>query len=560
MEWFSPNHVSGKILDHLGLVAATVDKIRLTEKIDSRIPLAREKGAKITMGQRVAAMIMNGLGFVDDRLYLFPEFLKNKPVDRLFGENIAAEHFNDDAIGRALDAIHAYGVTKLFSELALEIGAEHKLLGKSANLDTSTLSLHGDYPEDCCDTKDTLDENKDVPEVPVPRHGYSKDHRPDLKQMVINLATTGSAGFPVWMESHSGNASDKVILHEAAKRMKAFCEKLKDAPSFLHVADSAMYDACLKENGSLLWLSRVPETHKAAREWLEVPETDIVWTELDRGYRICSRETEYRGVLQRWQLIYSEQAYLREAKTLEKRILKENEAQKKLWWHLGNQLFQCEADAKKQAERLEQKLLYHAVRFEVIPEKKYPGKGRPAKDAVEITAGYRIKYDIERSEKTIALILRRKGRFILATNQMDTRALPDVDILPEYKGQSKTESGFRFIKDNTFEVASVFLKKPERISALMMIMTLCLMVYGVAQHHLRESLDKSSDSVPDQTRKPTSRPTMKWIYRIFCNIQVIALEMEGHIREIVINVTDIHRKIIRYFGEVAMRIYEVSPA
>jgi transposase len=362
------------------------------------------------------------------------------------------------------------------------------------------------------------------------------------------------------MESHSGNASDKVILHEAAKRMKAFCDKLKDAPSFLHVADSAMYDACLKEDGNLLWLSRVPETHKAAGEWLEAPDHDVTWTELERGYKICSRELKYRNIPQRWLMAYSEQAYNRESKTLEKRILKEQEEQKKLWWHLGNQLFQCESDAKKQAEKLKQKLLYHTVQFEIVPEKKYPGKGRPAKDAVEVTAGYRIKHDIVRHEEKIALILRRKGRFILATNQMDCHALSDAEMLSEYKGQSKTESGFRFIKDNTFEVSSVFLKKPERISALMMIMTLCLMVYGIAQHHLRESLDRAGDMVPDQTKKPTSRPTMKWIYRMFCNIQVIALEMEGHIREIVINVTEIHRKIIRYFGEVAMRIYEVSPA
>lgn len=66
--------VQGQVLDHLGIVASVISRLKLVEKIDSRLPVSKEKGAKVTMGQRVAAMILNGLGFTDDRLYLFPEF------------------------------------------------------------------------------------------------------------------------------------------------------------------------------------------------------------------------------------------------------------------------------------------------------------------------------------------------------------------------------------------------------------------------------------------------------------------------------------------------------
>ena len=72
--------ISGKVLDHLGLVAATIEELRLVKRIDERIPVSKQKGGKTTIGQRVSAMILNGLGFIDDRLYMFPEFLKNKPV------------------------------------------------------------------------------------------------------------------------------------------------------------------------------------------------------------------------------------------------------------------------------------------------------------------------------------------------------------------------------------------------------------------------------------------------------------------------------------------------
>jgi len=70
------DQISGKVLDHLGLVAATIERLGLINKLDERLPVSKEKGAKATIGQRVSAMILNGLGFIDDRLYMFPEFLK----------------------------------------------------------------------------------------------------------------------------------------------------------------------------------------------------------------------------------------------------------------------------------------------------------------------------------------------------------------------------------------------------------------------------------------------------------------------------------------------------
>ena len=85
--------------------------------------------------------------------------------------------------------------------------------------------------------------------------------------MVLNLATTGAAGFPIWMEAHSGNASDKKILYEAAQRMRAFCKCLKETPAFITVGDSAIYDACIKQAGDMLWLTRVSEQHKVAKEF-----------------------------------------------------------------------------------------------------------------------------------------------------------------------------------------------------------------------------------------------------------------------------------------------------
>jgi transposase len=550
------DQVSGKVLDHLGLVATTIEALGLVKKIDDRISVSAQKGAKTTIGQRVSAMILNGLGFIDDRLYMFPEFLKNKPVDRLLGEGLCAKDFNDDTLGRALDKIHEYGETKLFSELAFEIGVEQDLLGKSAHIDSSSLSVTGEYVEQ---VPVCLEEPLIQKERVLPKHGHSKDHRADLKQMVINLATTGQAGFPIWMEAHSGNASDKKILYEAAQKMQSFCKQIKQAPDFLYVADSAMYDSCLKGGGEIKWLSRIPEQHKVAKKLLQHHDDELSWTPLDNDYKICMVQTRYQGVHQRWCIVHSEPAYKRESITLEKRIISVKEEQDKALWHLGNQMFACEADAKKAAQLFEKSLKYHTIEWTIHSVIKHKGKGRPAKDSVPETRGYQVLGELRRDEQRIELIRRQKGRFILATNELDPEILPDTTLLKEYKEQSKTEKGFRFLKDDTFEVSSIFLKKPERIAALMMVMTLCLMVYGFAEYTLRKSLLAAQDTLPNQINKPTQQPTMKWIYRLFHGVSLIRIQIEQDTQEIVINLTPTLRKIIRYFGHHALKIYGMPP-
>ncbi len=557
MEALREEQVSSKVLDHLGLVASTIEKLGLIDKIDQRIPIAKAKGAKVTIGQRVAAMILNGLGFIDDRLYMFPQFLKNKPVDRLFDSDICAENFNDDALGRGLDAIYEYGVTQLFSDLAFEIGDAHQLLGRNAHFDTSSLSVHGCYEDQTqtegppADTATTTEEEQPS----KPKHGYSKDHRQDLKQMVINLATTGSCAFPIWMETHSGNASDKNILHTAAQRMQDFCQGLKDVPEFMYVGDSAMYEKCTKQSGELKWLSRVPANIKSVKELLRRDETDFVWDELEDGYRMCPIELCHQDVHQRWVIIFSNHAYQREIKTLEKNITQEHEQQTKALWHLSHQNYQCQEDANQALILLERKLKYHQCVFEIKEVNKHKGRGRPKKGAQGELFGYQIHGELERDEAEIKRYRNQKGRFILATNQIDREALPDNQVLTEYKAQAKTEQGFRFIKDNTFEVASIFLKKPERITALMMVMTLCLMVYSFAQYELRCALEKNDETIPNQNGQPTKNPTMKWVYRLFHGIQILHIRRKNFLQELVINLNDVLKTIVGYFGVHAMRIY-----
>ena len=580
-------NISGKVLDHLGLVKSTIDKLDLVKKIDARLPLAQSKQVKVTMGERVAAMIMNGLGFSNDRLYMFPDFLANKPIERLFREGISAEDFNDDALGRCLDSIHEYGTTQLFSELAFPIGQELGLLGASSHVDSTSLTLYGAYtPAEESVSKgvspmvvDKVNEETPTASEQSPldsglpmqppvlnkeinvTYGHSKAHRPDLKQVVLNLATTGAAGFPIWMESHSGNTSDQRELHATAQRMQAFCQELKASPRFMHVADSAMYASCVDaaaQGSELRWLVRVPERSNWVQELLQHDDEFYNWQELGNGYRMHMTETTQKGVQQRLCVITSEQAYQRENKTFEKNLAKQQEKNEKALWHLSCQLFGCEKDALKAVEKLIKSWRYHSVEVNLETMQKHTGKGRPKKGAEAQTVGYKVKGKVIARKETIERTRNQKGRFLLSTNEFDKNELADNNILSEYKEQSKTENGFRFIKDPSFEVASVFLKTPSRISALMSIMTLCLMVYSVAQHSFRESLKEVDLATFDPEEKLGKKPSLKKAFKVFRGVQELTISLGEHVKYLVVNLNDLANRIIRCFGVDAMRIYALS--
>ena len=101
-------------IGHLGIVAGAYDSLQIADVIDAALPKTRHH--HLSHAQVLKAMILNGLGFVERRLYLFPDFFDDVAVERLLGEGVTREHLNDDVLGRTLDAIAAYGPTELFNE------------------------------------------------------------------------------------------------------------------------------------------------------------------------------------------------------------------------------------------------------------------------------------------------------------------------------------------------------------------------------------------------------------------------------------------------------------
>ena len=593
------NYAKSLVLDHLGLVASVISELGIDKKIDARLPVADR--ANVSMGQRASAMILNGLGFMNDRLYLVPRFFHNKPVGRLICPGVQAEHLNDDTLGRFLDAVADYGTSRLFGEIAFEIGHEQGLLGRSAHLDTTTLSLYGDYQDDrilvqeqahadisaaaplaiipCDAVKESIMTSAsesmtgktsgdsitfEPTSSPISiTYGNSKAHRPDLKQVVLSLTTTGSAGFPIWFEALDGNRSDKASFHETRTKVSAFQEQLEGAPPFLWVADSALYSIDkLLSLPSTPWVTRVPHTVGAAKSLVEMPKENFDWVDIGNGYQMVSIGCNYGGALQRWLLVYSEQAFKREHPTFEKNLKKLEDELKKKIWHLSNRIFSDKSVAEQIFRDLNKAAKYHNIDYDIKEICKHSGRGRPKSGQTPCIVGYSVNANVSQDDDLINVALNSKGRFILATSCLDDKELSDVAVFQEYKEQSQVEGGFRFLKDPWFMVDSVFLKSPKRIEALMMVMTLSLMVYNVGQHKLRKQLEAKGDTLPNQVGKPIKNPTLRWIFRVMEGITIVTVMVGGMVGEfiqtLVCNLDVLREKIIRYFGKRAMEIYGLT--
>ena len=204
---------STKIVDHLGLVAGMVDELGMVDVIDNAISQDMEK-RHISIGQVVKAMILNGLGFTGKPLYLTPQFFETKALDVLIGKDIKPSHLNDNTIGRALDSLYDYGVSALFGLISTQAYKALKLQSRYLHLDSTSFKVYGN---DYTPSNSNNEEKEETPCVIEVTRGYSKDHRPDLLQVMLNMIVENSSGIPMAMEALSGNSSDKITFAKNVK-------------------------------------------------------------------------------------------------------------------------------------------------------------------------------------------------------------------------------------------------------------------------------------------------------------------------------------------------------
>jgi transposase len=551
-------------LDHLGIVAGVCQEIGLAEWLDGQAERSRQR---VSVGTATVAMVLNGLGFSNRRLYLVPQFFENKPVERLLGDGVKAENLNDDCLGRTLDRLYEHDVTRLFAGIARRARKVFDVGKRRVHVDTTSFSVSGEYDDDDDDDRSRGEVEADEALIGI-THGYSRDHRADLKQWMLALATTHEGDIPLFLKPLDGNSSDKATLVAAVEALE---EQLRwgseddEDEATIFVADSGLYSEAnmgrLAEAG-VRWVSRVPETSKTARsiidadapDWRSSPDGRMRWYRRE----VTLGDLEEEGRTERWVVVSSQASEERAEKTLRRKMEKERERWEIVPRALASRKFACETDARGAlAERTERLPAYFEVEASLTAIPRYAGRGRPKKGQEPSATIWRIEGTLSVAEERAEREWRRRACYIVGTNVLDPEILSEEELVATYKGQGSVEKGFRFLKDPLFLASSVFVKRPERLVALGFVMVVCLLVYRLAEHRLRTRLSETGQSIPNQVGKPTATPTMRWVFQLFEGIELLIIRSPTSVSRRVLRLKPVHERILRLLGPTFQKIYEV---
>jgi len=456
----------------LPIVSAYARTLGFVEEID------RLCGAKrgISYGQIVLALVLDALSGRSP-LFRLPDAFAKLDTELLLGEGISPEKLNDDAVGRGLDRIFEVGTGKVLSAIAFRAVKLFDLDSTHVHHDTTSHKVYGDY--------DLYGEES--PDQPfVITFGFSKEHRPDLKQLVHSLLCV-DAGIPIYSRCENGNESDKVINHNliptVAERMREL-----DQDNFLYVADSALItpdNLALMDDwkSGFRFVSRLPASYKECGKAIAKSVRQDTWEDMGTlseepptskrkpaHYHGFETMVDLYGVWYRALVVHSDAYDERRTKRLEQTLEADKAEMERIATEQEKIEYACAPDAQAAISRLPKGRFHELIGR--VEEKPMYAAGRPKADGtrkIQRTT-YRLKISLKPREQAVARARKGAGCFVLITNELEEAmgGLGSKELLRAYQDQHSVEQNFGFLKDPVI-VNALFLKSPRRIEALVPI-------------------------------------------------------------------------------------------
>jgi transposase len=475
----------------------------------------------------------------------------------LTAEDLA--HLSDDRLGRALDQLFQADRAALLTEVVVAVARRFAVQFQRLHNDSTSISFCGQYRAERSSSRSGR-------RSAAITYGYSKDHRPDLKQLLFILTTDADGGIPVQFRAADGNTNDSVTHIETWNTLRTVAGRA----DFLYVADSKLcshdnLDHIERAGGRFVTVmprSRREDAH--FRKWIQTntPTWELVWDRPHPRHRDGPRDVwhvyrEPLGSTEGWPLIWVWSALL----TLHSQARRHRNitAATEALTALRQRILSVRARLRG-AARIDlhvEKILerYHVRRYLKVKRTvrqehtfKQTRRGRPGPD----TAYRRVtrrRYDIEWSLDQTAVDYDKKsdGMYPLLTND---RKLTAAQVLEAHKGQPTIEKRFEQIK-TVHEIAPVFLKNPGRIEALFTLYFLALLVQALIERELRLAMKRERIAqlplYPEQ--RLCKRPTTEQILRLFSLAQRHTL-LKGTrtVQVFPATLTDLQRQILDLLG------------
>jgi transposase len=511
---------------HLPIIKEFALKLGIVEVINELVPSQMDEDP----GTVFLGMILDTLSGRTP-LYRLDEFFESQDTELLLGKDAKPEAFKDYSVARVLDKAYEVGSIKIFTEISRRAVILFDIDTSHVSFDTTSISVYGEY-EGCSG------EASDAPFAIA--CGYSKNHRPDLKQFLVSLLCVDK-NIPIIGKNEDGNASDKTVNNTVLSSISKHLAKFGIAEgAYIYIADSAMVtEENLKRTGdSILFVSRLPATYnECARVIKDAVEKDL-WEDVGvlaetkptknrpaAHYKAHESEVELHGKKYRALVVHSSAHDKRRKKKIDRELEADRKAVESKLEKLSKQTFFCFKDAEKaMKELLAEKSKYHSVEANVEETKKYK-RGRPANGERKVD---RILFSVvgrvEEKPKAVENFKKEAGCFVLLTNvpKEGKMARSSLELLKAYKDQHGIEQNFGFLKDPVI-VNSIFLKKPERIEVLGLVLLLSLLIWRLLERAMRNYAEKTGEDLPGWKNRRTTKPTSFMLGTKFAGVIVLII-------------------------------------
>ena len=543
-------------LGPLPLINHIIDRIGLADILDRYLP----SDARCAVPHsRALGVLLRSLIVEREPIYRQQETVHGF-ADGMFGIDAQEmAHVCDDRLGRALDHLFDADRSALLTEVVLAVGQRFDVSFDELHNDSTSISFCGSYRA----ASGRTIRGRSAPAIV---YGHSKDHRPDLKQLLFILTVNTDGHIPVAFRCTDGNVSDSRTHIETWNALRAIAGR----PDFLYVADSKL---CSRENmdyidrngGRLVTvMPRNRLEDQEFRRWIQnnTPEWALVWDRPNPRYSDGPRDiwSVYRAPLlsaEAWSVVWvwSTLLTLRQEVRRRRNIAAAVDELKQLRVRLAGAKARLRGAAEIDFQVKTILDRYAVARYlkvtRTVREEhrfKQTRRGRPGPDTAyrKIT---KSRFDIEwqTDEEAIAYDHRSDGMYPLMTND---RSLSPAEILQAHKGQPMIEKRFEQIK-TVHEIAPVFLKNEGRIEALFTLYFLALLVGALIERELRLAMKRENIAelplCPEQ--RQCAHPTTEQILRLFSLAERHRLLLDGSTVQLFdLALTPLQRHVISLLG------------
>jgi len=478
-----------------------LQKLRIGELIATYIP--QDQRIKLPV-ERTLGVVIHNILTAPQPMYALADWLAPLDEPSLGLEPDQAGYIHDDRVGQALERFYHGRHKDVFFHLALRAIKTFGLQCEQIHQDTTTVTFSGQYPA------------WHLPEHLT--HGHNKDHRPDLKQLVLGLSVTADGAVPLVHQIYAGNQTDDTLHLENHQRLR----RLLQCADFIYVADCKL---ATEENLRRLasvggrFVSVMPRTRKEDAAFRQrVRENQIHWAHLlsrknnrhpdsqtDR-YDLAQGQYQASGYRLLW--IRSTQKAEQDAQTRTKHITQSLEALRALQarlntYHLKSQSAIEQALAQILQDHHTQAWIGYEIQTHRQAQIHFPQRGRPKQGQtgqLHWEPYFSVSFQVDRA--AVEQEARTDGIFPLITN-LEEKDYSAKRVLEIYKFQPFLEKRHSQLK-TWQEVTPVLLKKDERVVAYLHLHVLALMVATLIERQLRSAMRRHS--LPTLPLYPEARP------------------------------------------------------